>query len=377
MNIDDVSNMWDLTATAKMLQELTANNRLWHQFGVTRVANVTGLDRIGIPVYNAIRPNSKSLSISQGKGITTDLAKISAIMETIELWHAENIVGYDLRGCYTDLCMTQAVIDPIFFTDQIDILTTQLEWLASTDLITEQTVYLPKKLISLDTTQLDSVARSFMPSSNGLASGSSREQAMCHGLYELIERDALSRWFELEDIQQDAQLLMLDTIESTIVKDLLLKITNASLNIYLWDIRTNVKAPTYYCVITDIQELPHTLFTGSGTHLISEMALIRAIIEAAQARLTFISGSRDDIFPEFYQEFDPTELVKALQNTRPVKVYQHETISQPGNFLAMQQQLISLLKETGVTRLYAFEHQQPQINIPVVRLISPDLRNDN
>jgi ribosomal protein S12 methylthiotransferase accessory factor len=37
--------------------------------GITRLANVTGLDVIGIPVYMAVRQNSRSIAVSQGKGL--------------------------------------------------------------------------------------------------------------------------------------------------------------------------------------------------------------------------------------------------------------------------------------------------------------------
>src|SRR6478609_1704254 len=63
-----------------------------HQFGITRVANVTGLDRIGLPVVLVTRPNSRSVAVSQGKGTSLEAAKVSALMEGIELWHAENLV---------------------------------------------------------------------------------------------------------------------------------------------------------------------------------------------------------------------------------------------------------------------------------------------
>ncbi|MGW8989068.1 hypothetical protein ACWGRF_03920 [Streptomyces zhihengii] len=58
-------------------------------FGITRVADLTGLDVIGLPVWTAIRPASKTLSASQGKGAAALLAKLSAVMEAIELWHVE------------------------------------------------------------------------------------------------------------------------------------------------------------------------------------------------------------------------------------------------------------------------------------------------
>ncbi len=61
------------------------------RMGITRLANVTGLDQIGIPVVMACRPNSRSLAVSQGKGMDLDAAKVSAAMESIENYHAERI----------------------------------------------------------------------------------------------------------------------------------------------------------------------------------------------------------------------------------------------------------------------------------------------
>ena len=59
--------------------------------GITRLADVTGLDRIGVPVFQAIRPLSRSVSVSQGKGLDPDAARASALMEAVETWHAERI----------------------------------------------------------------------------------------------------------------------------------------------------------------------------------------------------------------------------------------------------------------------------------------------
>src|SRR2546425_9776725 len=59
--------------------------------GITRIANVTGMDTIGIPTVMVTRPNARSLSVSQGKGVDLQAAKASGIMESIEQWHAERI----------------------------------------------------------------------------------------------------------------------------------------------------------------------------------------------------------------------------------------------------------------------------------------------
>jgi len=49
--------------------------------GITRLANVTGLDCVGIPVFMAVRPNARSLAVSQGKGVDADAVRASAMME--------------------------------------------------------------------------------------------------------------------------------------------------------------------------------------------------------------------------------------------------------------------------------------------------------
>src|SRR6478735_6251482 len=62
------------------------------RIGVTRVAVVTGLDFVGILVVMVCRPNGRSLSVSQGKGVDLVSAKVSGIMEALEAWHAEHIL---------------------------------------------------------------------------------------------------------------------------------------------------------------------------------------------------------------------------------------------------------------------------------------------
>ena len=71
--------------------------------GITRLADLTGLDTLGIPVFAAIRPMGRSLSTQQGKGLTPLAAKISALMESLETWTAERVAGPIVRGSYRKL----------------------------------------------------------------------------------------------------------------------------------------------------------------------------------------------------------------------------------------------------------------------------------
>src|SRR5689334_11965252 len=79
--------------------------------GITRIANVTYLDNIGIPVVMVCRPNSRSLSVSQGKGLTLAAAKASGVMESIENCHAEAITHALRLMTYNDLEKVSYVAD--------------------------------------------------------------------------------------------------------------------------------------------------------------------------------------------------------------------------------------------------------------------------
>ena len=59
--------------------------------GITRIADITDLDRVGLPIYTAIRPTAEdgAVSIYGGKGISKDHAKASAMMEGFERYSAE------------------------------------------------------------------------------------------------------------------------------------------------------------------------------------------------------------------------------------------------------------------------------------------------
>src|SRR5262245_57488605 len=79
--------------------------------GITRVANVTGLDTIGIPVVAVYRPNSRSLAVFQGKGLNRDARRASGVMEAIEAYHAEHIAAPLRLASWNELRSTATVVN--------------------------------------------------------------------------------------------------------------------------------------------------------------------------------------------------------------------------------------------------------------------------
>lgn len=343
---------------------------LLNKFGMTRVANVTGLDNIGVPVHVAIRPNGKCLAVSQGKGLTHGLAKVSAIMESIENWYAENISPDRIvaTGTY-EIVQTQYERVFCYPNEKEGFAEHEFEWIACKNLVNEQIVWLPREHFSLDTTE----AKHFFPtSSNGLASGNDLDEAICHSLFELIERDSVTKWYMQPEDEQDKRLIDLSSIPFPFIQDLLAKIFDAGLTVYLWEATADLDFPTFYCVIADEQAAPHTVFTGQGCHYFDYTAMSRAITEACQARLTFISGSRDDIFPDFYQNMDAWPLIEQLQQTKAEFVYEAKTAEPIDDMSALKQITLTRLVEQGVEQLFLFDYQAEEA-IAVVQIIAPQL----
>jgi YcaO-like protein with predicted kinase domain len=272
--------------------------------GITRLADVTGLDRIGIPVWLAIRPNSRSLSGGQGKGITHAAARASAVMETIETWHAERlppgtVTSYAALG--PARALDPAGLDPGPDWGRWDE-EAGLAWLGGTDLRTGAEVLVPRQSMDLDLTDLAG-PRYLAGSTNGLASGNDRHEAVVHGLYELIERDSDRRWRQRPGRARAGTAIRLDEVAAAEpgAGALLDAIRGADCDVALFNCTGRNGVPVYRCVIADrFREFRPLRCSGVGAHGQARVALLRAITEAAQSRATIIAGSRDDHYPSSY-----------------------------------------------------------------------------
>lgn len=165
--------------------------------GITRVANVTGLDCVGIPVFVATRPNSRSLSTSQGKGLDPAAARTSAMMEAFESWHGERVRG---DGCYlrfSEVSSERGVppVDVMRITRRGPttgwVTSSPMNWVLGSDLLSGTTRYVPYDCVSNDLT-VSAKTSPLNRSTNGLASGNTVLEATLHRIYEVIERDAVS-----------------------------------------------------------------------------------------------------------------------------------------------------------------------------------------
>lgn len=265
------------------------------RFGITRIADVTGLDSLRVPVAMAVRPEAKTLSVAQGKGRTYGLARVSAAMESIELWHAEYAeIRLSHRGVPSRECELPYRIESLADPGSLVTSATPVDWVSAVGLVSGATIPVPASVVFY--TQ-DS-AQSWRPpglgwSSNGLASGNSRLEACLHGLYEVIERDAVSAGRHVA-----ARPLDPASVTDAECAELIARIRHVGVRLDLEVIDNRFGVPCFGAMVWS-QDFA-VACRGWGAHSSPGVALSRAVTEAAQSRLTAIVGSRDDL-PAIYE----------------------------------------------------------------------------
>jgi YcaO-like protein with predicted kinase domain len=209
---------------------------------ITRIAELTGLDTIGIPVFAAIRPLGKSLSTQQGKGTTPLAARVSALMEGLETWSAENVTLPVVRGAYATL--RDRAVDvrrlPRPRRRRLDV-HARWRWVWGRDVTRDADVLVPLEAVSLDTTFRRPPI--FDVSSNGLASGNALGEAIVYGLVEVIERDAEAAWRRSGGDRR----LVLDSIGDPTCRGLIDRITAAGARVFVWDLASDTGVATIGC----------------------------------------------------------------------------------------------------------------------------------
>lgn len=343
--------------------------------GITRVADVTGLDRIGIPVVTVVRPNSRGLAVAQGKGVDLVAAKVSGLMEAIEIFHAERIdrpvrllrwsevAAGPLRAADPHTLPRRA--DTLFHADR------RIPWIEARDVATGEPVLVPLELVHTDFT-LPALQGSgcFPMSSNGLASGNIHEEALLHALCELIERDAWA--LASRDGAPRTRLAADDPLwVDPTVGALIERIEAAGCSLAIDDIASDVGVPAFVARIAGGDATFSTAAPagGLGCHPDAAVACARALTEAAQSRLTRLSGVRDDLrasdYPSEPTSTRPDAPEPTARRTRPC--FDGATVADALAFV------LDRLGVTGLTTVLAVDLSRPEFAIPVVRAIVPGL----
>lgn len=342
--------------------------------GITRVADITNLDRIGIPVFSSIRPTAEAgaISVYNGKGATPVEAEVSAMMEGIERYSGEMDDREPIVGRYSEVSARESAVDPadLILPDRVPA-DMAVPWVRGYDIVGEEEVLVPAHAVyhPLPVT----CGRLFRTNTNGLASGNTLEEATFHALMEVVERDA---WSLVEVTRNTGPRI--EGIEDGLAADLLAKFAAAGVEVILKDITSDIGIPTVAAVADDVVLRDPTLLTiGMGSHTSADIAVLRALTEVAQSRLTQIHGAREDT--------DTADVRKKLGYDRTKRLNRHwfaesETVRFPqlpsfdsDDFLTDINHVTARLGAAGLSRVIVVDLTRPEIGIPVVRVIVPGL----
>lgn len=271
------------------------------RYGITRVASLTGLDYLDLPVWTAIRPGSQTLTASQGKGADNLLAKISAVMEAVELWHAEQPMTPALSAPARDVATPYSLAALPVKVWHEALVRVPLEWTMGTGVRSGHTVPVPLGLVQRSALRPAWQPDIFRATSTGLACGNGRDEAMLHAMYEVVERDALFT----DDGVGGARRTLVDpkSVDDMYCRSLIDRLLGAHAALELVVVDNAYGIPV--CLAYLWSEDYPAWFAGAGCHTNPHIALSRAITEAAQSRLTCIAGTRDDLVSH-EEAFDAT-----------------------------------------------------------------------
>jgi ribosomal protein S12 methylthiotransferase accessory factor len=344
--------------------------------GITRVADITNLDRVGIPVFSCIRPTAEdgAITVYNGKGATVEESRISAIMEGIERYCGE---VHDRRlelGYFHELFGRGRIVDPRDLilppeanSDQI------LPWAEGFDIANDEPVLVPAQAVFHP---LPPKYRPlFRTGTNGLASGNTMEEAIFHALAEVIERDA---WSLVEASRNTGPEVV--NIHDPLINEMQQKFADAKVEVTIRDITSDIGIPTMAAVADDVLlKDPMLLTMGMGTHTSAKVAVMRALTEVAQSRLTQIHGAREDTAVAQLRKrlgYDRTKRMNAywFRNNGEVD-YRAIPSCDSDDFLIDIHRMIDALAKKGLDRVIVIDLTRDEIGIPVVRVVVPGLES--
>ncbi|AHK19009.1 hypothetical protein BF17_06530 [Yersinia similis] len=367
-------------------ESLVLAQQVARNMGVTRVTDITWLDKIGMPVFAGIRPYAAqgSLNVHNGKGLRPCEAKIGAFMESIEFSlaegkkHQQNIRKYQLKDVQASLppglpfSSFGAKLGMTFLPEE------EINCVEATDIISGVKSLIPAELV-FHPVNLEG-QRSFYggTTTNGLCSGNSRLEAVVHGVCEVLERDIKS----FDSIYHSSALVDMTT-EPEVISQLRKQIEDAGLMLALRKTVNAFQLPFYSAFVLEPDaDSAISVADGYGLHPVAEIAATRAVTEAAQSRLTHIHGGRDDIVKRihFYQdhpELDEHSIVhnlrdKILSNDRMMPFFAaSEHVSPPDSMDALWQVIKTRMATQGLSHCFVYELSPPDFPFSVVRVVLP------
>jgi ribosomal protein S12 methylthiotransferase accessory factor len=327
---------------------------------------------------------------------------------------------YQLSESYGRVLNPAEVTEPV--SPRYDDRYTTMEYVVGYDLIASRNILVPAEIALYQHSPRNSAAI-FKSHTNGLASGNVLEEAICHALCEVIERDAVSiaelcassieytilqsildSLTKIKKIRRSISDINIGNIfvdnpnlypdvdiseisrEFEPIRRLITKFASANLSLMIKNItQKDIGIPVFSA--SSVEWITHDygyFAKGYGAHPDARIALIRAITEVSQTRAANIHGARDDLKLIKYNAND--EVYKRKWQFMPSRSYSQPTNGNTNTVKFSEIQsyvnesilddlnlILTRLANAGLKRAIVVDLTNPKVQIPVVRAIVPGL----
>ena len=351
--------------------------RIKETVGMMSFRNATEVDRIGIQVFTCdrIRPDG-SMTSHTGKGVSPIQAQVSITMEAIERYCSEFREEYLdklVRGSYNHLKSKFNVLDPrgMILSGLSDYdHDLEINWTWGYDLSKEEEILVPACAVYHPFHE-DQVLM-MNTHTNGIAAGNTMEEAVIHGLAELIERDA---WSIAQYTQHFHDAIFIeDDRENEFIIGIFEKFEKAGIEVVAKDLTTDVGMPVVAAFSRDLLHRTMETIDGFGAHLDPKVATVRALLEIATTRALFIQKygleGMCETAPLYLRQGEDENPRFYAYNQKGIKELE---VGYSTDIYDDIQNMISKLRARGLDRVIAVDLTRSDVDIPTVRMIVPGM----
>lgn len=340
------------------------------------LSDATEDDRIGLPVYlcRRRRPDG-SVACHTGKGLSRTQAKVSLLMEAVERYCSEFRPEHEARlvcASLGELSRSHRVLDPR------DLLLPQfshdsreqvLRWVEGYDLLQEEPVFVPACSV------FHPYPQEYHPltntHTNGIASGNTLEEAIFHGICEVVERDA---WSIAKFNQAFSQAIVLQNREDEeFLLEIVRKYEAAGVSIIARNVTSDTGIPTIAAFAEDLLHPHREIVEGFGTHLDPKVAMARALLEIATTRALFLT--REGGFPSLPVV---SSYLEGLEEDSRLFAEEFQRLAELDTLATTDvrddlQIVLERLRAMNFERVIVVDLTHPKFKIPTVRVVIPGM----
>ena len=363
-----------LSTRARELSEVAAlAEAQLERFGITRLADVTGLDVVGIPVWHSIRPGAAPglNTVTSGKGQTIEACRVSAMMEAIERYCGEPAGRPTVINSYAELRLERPTLDPLRLVPRQNHAWTpssMMTWWPTRAVRHDVEVWVPAVTVF---TPFPAECNLMGSNTAGLASGNTRDEALLHGLYEVIEYDCQA----FAEVLNTGYRIRPETLPDA-AQELMERYERASIDVTVHACINGIGIPSFFAATEDRHASDAMLFNGGcGCHLDPDIAVLRALTEAAQSRLGVIAGAREDMDRQEHRRAssygDLRDQLHRWSDGRPWRSFGDFEDRTTGTLEGDLSRVLDALSADGLDLVLDAELAPPNLPFSVVQVVVP------